>query len=120
MLSTMADMGVPIEKHHHEVAPAQHELGMKFDTLVRTADYMQLYKYCVHMVAHAYGKTATFMTKPVKGDNGSGMHVHQSIRSEDHTSELQSLMRNSYAAFCLKQKIKPTNTTTHTQPYFNT
>src|SRR3546814_2194552 len=78
MLSTMADMGVPIEKHHHEVAPAQHELGMKFDTLVRTADYMQLYKYCVHMVAHAYGKTATFMPKPVKGDNGSGMHVHQS------------------------------------------
>src|SRR3546814_6022845 len=52
---------------------------MKFDTLVRTADYMQLYKYCVHMVAHAYGKTATFMPKPVKGDNGSGMHVHQSI-----------------------------------------
>jgi glutamine synthetase len=79
MLATLGDMGVPIEKHHHEVAPAQHELGIKFDTLVKTADNMQLYKYCVHMVAHAYGKTATFMPKPVKGDNGSGMHVHQSI-----------------------------------------
>ncbi|MEO3431799.1 type I glutamate--ammonia ligase [Inquilinus sp. CAU 1745] len=79
MLTTMGEMGLPVEKHHHEVAPAQHELGTKFDTLVRTADYMQVYKYCVHMVAHAYGKTATFMPKPVKGDNGSGMHVHQSI-----------------------------------------
>ena len=79
MLSTMADMGVIIEKHHHEVAPSQHELGMKFDTLVRCADQMQIYKYCVHMVAHSYGKTATFMPKPVKDDNGSGQHVHQSI-----------------------------------------
>ncbi len=79
MLSTMQEMGVPVEKHHHEVAPAQHELGMKFDTLVKCADSMQIYKYCVHMVAHAYGKTATFMPKPVKDDNGSGMHVHQSV-----------------------------------------
>jgi len=83
MLSTMAEMGVPVEKHHHEVAPAQHELGMKFDTLVKCADSMQIYKYCVHMVAHAYGKTATFMPKPVKDDNGSGMHVHQSIFKDD-------------------------------------
>ncbi len=83
MLSTMQEMGVPVEKHHHEVAPAQHELGMKFDTLVKCADSMQIYKYCVHMVAHAYGKTATFMPKPVKDDNGSGMHVHQSIFKGD-------------------------------------
>jgi glutamine synthetase len=73
---------VPVEKHHHEVAPAQHELGMKFSTLVDCADNMQIYKYCVQMVAHTYGKTATFMPKPIKGDNGSGMHVHQSIWRE--------------------------------------
>ncbi|MCB9948505.1 MAG: type I glutamate--ammonia ligase [Rhodospirillaceae bacterium] len=79
MLSTMAEMGVIVEKHHHEVAPSQHELGIKFDELVTCADRMQIYKYCVHMVAHSYGKTATFMPKPIKGDNGSGMHVHQSI-----------------------------------------
>ena len=79
MVTTMAKMGVDVEKHHHEVAPSQHELGIKFGTLVRCADAMQIYKYCVHNVAHAYGKTATFMPKPVYGDNGSGMHVHQSI-----------------------------------------
>ncbi|MTH96930.1 type I glutamate--ammonia ligase [Roseibium sp. RKSG952] len=79
MLSVMAEMGVPTEKHHHEVAAAQHELGMKFDTLTKTADSMQIYKYVVHQVAHAYGKSATFMPKPVFGDNGTGMHCHQSI-----------------------------------------
>lgn len=79
MVSMMVEMGLTMEKHHHEVAPSQHELGMRFNTLVRTADAMQIYKYCVHMVAHSYGKTATFMPKPVVGDNGSGMHVHQSI-----------------------------------------
>ncbi|MCW5751307.1 MAG: type I glutamate--ammonia ligase [Alphaproteobacteria bacterium] len=79
MLSVMADMGVPVEKHHHEVAPSQHELGVKFGTLLRCADVMQIYKYVVHNVAHSYGKTATFMPKPIKGDNGSGMHVHQSL-----------------------------------------
>jgi glutamine synthetase len=79
MLAVMGEMGVPIEKHHHEVAPGQHELGMKFGTLLETADALQLYKYVVHNVAHAYGKTATFMPKPIAGDNGSGMHVHQSI-----------------------------------------
>ncbi|MBO6755533.1 MAG: type I glutamate--ammonia ligase [Roseibium sp.] len=79
MLSVMGDMGVPTEKHHHEVAAAQHELGMKFDTLTKCADNMQVYKYVVHQVAHAYGKTATFMPKPVFGDNGTGMHCHQSI-----------------------------------------
>ena len=79
MLTVLAEMGVRVEKHHHEVAAAQHELGVKFDTLVRNADKMQIYKYVVHQVANAYGKTATFMPKPIFGDNGSGMHVHQSI-----------------------------------------
>jgi glutamine synthetase len=79
MLTIMHDMNVPVEKHHHEVAPSQSELGVKFDTLVRSADNMQIYKYVVHNVAHSYGKTATFMPKPIFGDNGSGMHVHQSI-----------------------------------------
>ena len=82
MLSVMLDMGLKVEKHHHEVAPSQHELGFVFDTLVRTADDMQIYKYVVHNVAHQYGKTATFMPKPIKGDNGSGMHVHQSVWKE--------------------------------------
>ena len=79
MLASMASMGVTVEKHHHEVASAQHELGMKFDTLVKMGDQMQIYKYCIHNVAQSYGKSATFMPKPVFGDNGSGMHVHQSI-----------------------------------------
>ena len=79
MVSTMIEMGLPCDKHHHEVAPAQHELGLKFDTMVVMADRLQLYKYVIHNVAAAYGKTATFMAKPMFGDNGSGMHVHQSI-----------------------------------------
>ena len=79
MLTYMAEMGLSPEKHHHEVAPSQHELGMKFGTLVQMADQLQIYKYVVKQVAHAFGKTATFMPKPVLGDNGSGMHVHQSI-----------------------------------------
>jgi glutamine synthetase len=79
MVTTMLGMGLAMEKHHHEVAPSQHELGMKYNTLVKTADQMQIYKYVTHMVAHQYGKTATFMPKPIVGDNGSGMHTHQSI-----------------------------------------
>jgi glutamine synthetase len=79
MLSTLADMGVEVEKHHHEVAIAQHELGVKFGTLMNMADTMVKYKYVVQMVAHQYGLSATFMPKPVVGDNGSGMHCHQSI-----------------------------------------
>ncbi|SDM86815.1 type I glutamate--ammonia ligase [Maricaulis salignorans] len=79
MLSVLEELGLKPEKHHHEVAPAQHELGMKFDTLTTMADRMQMYKYTVKMVAHAYGKTATFMPKPMWNDNGTGMHVHQSI-----------------------------------------
>jgi len=79
MLSVMADMGVVTEKHHHEVGAAQHELGIKFGPLVKMADSMQIYKYVIHNVAQAYGKSATFMPKPIFGDNGSGMHTHQSI-----------------------------------------
>lgn len=79
MLSVMTKMGVTVEKHHHEVAAAQHELGLKYDTLTREGDAMQVYKYVVHQVAHTYGKTATFMPKPVFGDNGTGMHCHLSI-----------------------------------------
>jgi glutamine synthetase len=79
MLSKMREMGVDTEKHHHEVAPSQNELGIKFGTLTRMADTMQIYKWVVHMVASDYNMTATFMPKPVFGDNGSGMHTHQSI-----------------------------------------
>jgi glutamine synthetase len=79
MLNVMVDMGIPVEKHHHEVAPSQHELGVMFGTLLETADNLQLYKYAVHNVAQAYGVSATFMPKPISEDNGSGMHVHQSI-----------------------------------------
>ena len=79
MITVLAGMGVSVEKHHHEVAPSQVELGIKFSTLANSADNIQLYKYVVHNVAHSYGNTATFMPKPVYGDNGSGMHVHQSL-----------------------------------------
>ena len=79
MVTTMLEMGLPCDKHHHEVAAAQHELGLTFGTLTQTADRMQIYKYVVHQVAHAYGKTATFLPKPIKDDNGSGMHTHFSI-----------------------------------------
>jgi glutamine synthetase len=82
MLGAMARMGAKVEKHHHEVASAQHELGLKFAPMTRMADQMQIYKYCIQQVAQIYGKTATFMPKPVYGDNGSGMHCHQSIWKE--------------------------------------
>ena len=79
MVTSMMEMGLPMEKHHHEVAPSQNELGFKFGPMIKAADWIQMYKYCVHMVAHSYGKTATFMPKPIVDDNGSGMHCHQSI-----------------------------------------
>ncbi len=79
MLSVIESMGVSVEKHHHEVAPSQCELGIKYAALLEACDNIQLCKHAVHNVANSYGKSATFMPKPINGDNGSGMHVHQSI-----------------------------------------
>merc|ERR1712093_44213 len=83
MLSTMKRMGMNVDKHHHEVASCQHELGLVFGSLKNQADDLLKYKYVIQNVAHSYGKTATFMPKPIANDNGTGMHVNMSIWNKD-------------------------------------
>ncbi len=83
MCNILEEVGVPVEVHHHEVATAgQCEIGTRFSTMVKRADWTQRQKYVIHNVAHQYGKTVTFMPKPIVGDNGSGMHVHMSLAKD--------------------------------------
>ncbi|MBW7998573.1 MAG: type I glutamate--ammonia ligase, partial [Candidatus Glassbacteria bacterium] len=79
MVNTLESLGITVEASHHEVAPAQHEINIRFDTLVNTADNLQWYKYIIKNIAKRYGRSATFMPKPMYNDNGNGMHTHQSL-----------------------------------------
>ena len=79
MVLKLEEMGITVEAQHHEVAPAQHEIDIKFDTLLKTADNLQWFKYVIRNVARENGKAATFMPKPMFNDNGNGMHTHQSL-----------------------------------------
>ena len=89
MVLTLEAIGVPVETHHHEVGgPGQAEIDIRYNTLVKTADNMMCYKYVTKNTARKHGKTVTFMPKPVFGDNGSGMHVHQSLWRRRETSFL--------------------------------
>ncbi|MEK6734335.1 MAG: type I glutamate--ammonia ligase [Pseudomonadota bacterium] len=85
MSLTLKEVGLTPILHHHEVAPGQCELGFKYGRLLETADNVQKYKYVIHNVANQFGKSATFMPKPIRDDNGSGMHVHQSLWEKDRT-----------------------------------
>lgn len=85
MIEVLKQVGLTPTLHHHEVSPSQHELGFEFDSLVKTADNVQKYKYVIHNIAQNFGKCATFMPKPIRGENGSGMHVHQSLWKDGNT-----------------------------------
>ena len=107
MVATMIECGLTIECHHHEVATGgQCEIDQRFDTLIKSADNMMLYKYVVRNVAYQYGKTVTFMPKPLFGDNGSGMHTHQ------------SLWKQRQAAICRRQlrRSEPDGAVVHRRP----